>query len=48
MSEMEARAAFPNKTRKYETKQCKFKDLKRLTRLQIIYITNDFCWLKDV
>ena len=36
------------KTRKYETKQCKFTDLKKITELQIIYITNDFNWSKDV
>ena len=39
------------KQKKIETKQCEFKDVKNITRLQIlyiIYITNDFNWLKDV
>ena len=32
----------------HATKQCEFKDLKKITRLQIIDVTSDFNWLKDV
>ena len=36
------------KNKKYETKQCEFKDLKKIMRLQIIDVTGDFNWLRNV
>ena len=36
------------KTRKHEIKQCKFKDLNKMSGWWIIYITGDFNWLKNI